>query len=326
MSNTVATNFEIRNVAQAELKAIIELVQLVDLDEFGETDFTEGDVQEEWVTPGFDLEKDAWAVYNTQNLLIGYASLSHAGELASYCMGFVRPDFYGQGIGPMLVRLAETRARECLHKAPPEGRVTINNFINGRNKAARNLLEREGYNLARTFWRMRIDLEAEPAEPQWPEGITFRNMQPETDAFAVYEAVEEAFSDHWGHLPRPFEEWKETRINVPSFDPALWVLALDSNNTVAAFSLGKFTSEGGWINTLGTRRAWRGKGLGKAVLQQAFLDFYRLGKKRVELSVDSDSLTGATKLYEKAGMQAVHEYARFTKVLRDGPELSTQSL
>ena len=55
-------------------------------------------------------------------------------------------------------------------------------------------------------------------------------------------------------------------------------------------------------------------------------DFYRQGKQRVSLDVDAQSLTGATRLYEKVGMRIQRESITYELVLREGRDLSVQSL
>ena len=59
-----------------------------------------------------------------------------------------------------------------------------------------------------------------------------------------------------------------------------------------------------WVQTLGVLREMRGKGLGRALLIESFREFHRRGHRQVLLGVDSESLTGATRLYESAGMVA----------------------
>jgi ribosomal protein S18 acetylase RimI-like enzyme len=82
----------------------------------------------------------------------------------------------------------------------------------------------------------------------------------------------------------------------------------------------------GHVNILGVRRDWRGRGLGLALLQHSFVALYNKGCKRVSLEVDADSLTGATKLYEKAGMSEVRKYISYSKILREGEDITTTSL
>jgi GNAT superfamily N-acetyltransferase len=77
---------------------------------------------------------------------------------------------------------------------------------------------------------------------------------------------------------------------------------------------------------LGVRRPWRKRGLGLALLYHAFGELRRRGCARVGLGVDGQSLTGATRLYEKAGMRAVTRSITFEKELRPGHDLATRTV
>jgi len=75
---------------------------------------------------------------------------------------------------------------------------------------------------------------------------------------------------------------------------------------VAGFALGRSHLSldlfRGVIASLAVRPAWRRRGLGLALLRNALGEFYRRGCGSVELLVDGDSLTGALRLYERAGV------------------------
>ena len=143
---------------------------------------------------------------------------------------------------------------------------------------------------------------------------------------AVYEADEETFRDHWGFMPGTFEDWSHWTFEREGFDPSLWFLAMDGAE-IAGFALCADEKEqGGWVHVLGVRRAWRRRGIGLALLYHAFAEFYRRGIRAVYLGVDAQSLTGATRLYERAGMHVVRQYRSYEKELRAGKELSTQSV
>jgi ribosomal protein S18 acetylase RimI-like enzyme len=77
---------------------------------------------------------------------------------------------------------------------------------------------------------------------------------------------------------------------------------------------------------LGVRRAWRKRGVGLALLQHSFGEFYKRGTRKVGLGVDAQNLTGALKLYEKAGMHVHTAFDLFEKTVRSGREISVESI
>ena len=62
-------------------------------------------------------------------------------------------------------------------------------------------------------------------------------------------------------------------------------------------------------------------GLGLALLQHAFGAYYSRGLRRVGLGVDTQNLSGATRLYQKAGMHVHREHVTYEIELRPGKEL-----
>jgi len=186
------------------------------------------------------------------------------------------------------------------------------------NLAARHLLERHDYAAVRFFMRMVADLDASPPPPVWPDGITVRSWESAADDRPAYLALEEAFRDHWGHVPADFGAWSR---KGDRFDPGLWFFAFDGAVIVGAL-VGWHSLGAGWVDQLGVRRPWRTRGLGLALLRQAFAEFYRRGWTRGWLDVDAESETGATRLYERAGMRADSDNATalYRKELRSGTE------
>jgi ribosomal protein S18 acetylase RimI-like enzyme len=171
---------------------------------------------------------------------------------------------------------------------------------------------------------MRIDMTEAPPAPRWPSGIAARTFRPGLDDRATFDTVEEAFSDHWGHVPMDYEGWLR-RIDQPTFDPSLWFVAT-SGEEIVGTSLCTTSVGEGWVSSVGVRRAWRKRGLGLALLLYSFGVFWERGLPAAALGVDADSLTGATRLYEKAGMRVVERYDRVSKVLREGVDTAVRTL
>jgi len=309
--------FTIRAPTLDDAEAIAELANTCRLAEQGTPNQTADEIRDVWQTAGsgFNLATDAWAVVTPDGKLIAYADLFQSGYVVFYTAGWTHPDYCGQGIGTYLLRLLEARARQRISAAPAGTRISIKTAsISDKNGAARQLVEQEGYRLVRHIWEMKIEMDSAPPAPAWPEGLTARTFIPDQDFLPLYAAVEEAFQDHWNHTPMSLEEW-EQRVKREGFDPTLWFLALDGKE-IAGAALCRYQSGTAWIGRLAVRRPWRRQGLGMALLRQAFGEFYRRGKRQVALTVDSQNQTGATRLYEQAGMRVTWQYDTYEKELR----------
>jgi mycothiol synthase len=317
------TGYVVRPPVPEDAAAIVALLKAFDLAGSGEVmGFTEDDIRDGW--ENLDMATDAWTATAPDGTLAGYAEITDFGHGQIMADAYTHPAHTGRGIGTLWVRLTEARSRELQANAPQGVRVVLVNNVVATSQPACSLLEREGYTLARYFWTMRVTLDGAPAAPEWPAGVSVRVFVPGQDERAVFEAVEEAFADHWGHTPRTFDDWiKRTRRE--DFDPALWFVA-EEGGTVAGVALCRMREESGWVNTVAVRRAWRRRGLGMALLRHTFGEFYCRGQPKVGLGVDSESLTGATRLYERAGMRVSERIARFEKELRPGEDLSTKGL
>lgn len=275
---------------------------------------TPQELAREWKNPGFVLETDAFVVETSDGQIVGYEEFvnnhAHADLTGD---GYVHPDFLGRGIGTALLRSLEARALEELKLAEPEMRVFIRNGMAIGDKVSCEMHENEGYRPIRYSWRMEITLDGAAPEPRFPQGVELRPFEMEQDR-AVYEAHEEAFSDHWGHVRRPYEAWEH---RFSEREPSLWLIAWDGDQ-VAGYSLCRFRMGIGWVGTLGVRRAWRKRGLGEALLLHSFAEFHKRDMKVIGLGVDAANPTGATRLYQKAGMKIAAEYVIYEKELRSG--------
>jgi mycothiol synthase len=236
-----------------------------------------------------DLAADSW-LFEENGEARGAGWLFPYGDKAAFA-GVVAQGAKGRGLGAAIVDRAEASARV-------RGLTRMHTWIAPENAAAIALLRDRGYDEVRRFYDMVIELDEPPPEPAVPEGLSL-DVFREDDAHAFHAALGEAFEDHWDWHGTPFDEWWELRRGD---DHSLWFVVRDGGEIAAAVRNDPDRNGGGYVGIIGVRRAWRGRGLGKALLHRTFGEFWRRGVTRVSLDVDAESPTGATKLYESVGM------------------------
>ncbi len=326
--------YRTRPATMDDLDELVAVHQAVSLDVVGHIEDTAETLRADLERPSLDLRADTRVVLAPDKRIVGYGEMGYGlnGAVEFWTWVRVRPDHRGKGIAEALYRWIERRAREAAGAPPPGERVYLQAVRDVRDTGARAILRAEGYEAVRGFWRMDIDLEDEIPAPAWPEGIAVRTMRgSERDSErgderrAIYSALNDAFADHWEHhwadSDEGFERWWHLMRYRPGFDPGLWFLAVDGEE-IAGMSLCYSERTGipdtGWVSILGVRRAWRRRGIALALLRHSFRVMRERGLAHAGLGVDSESETGATQLYEKAGMHAVSETLALRKELWAG--------
>jgi mycothiol synthase len=245
-----------------------------------------------------DLEHNSW-LFEERDRLIAFGWLDPHGGVAG-AGGFVHPGETGRGLGTALVERSEERAREL-------SLPRIRQWAIAADLRTHALFEARGYKEVRRFWEMAIELREPPSGPHIPQGLRIETFREE-DARAFHAASTEAFAEEWGFVGLPFVEWWEYRSHAEDFDPTLWFLVRSGDEVAAVCRYDANRRGGGFVGMLGVRKSWRKRGLGLALLRHAFGEFYRRGDRRVGLGVDSENPTGATRLYERAGMHVESEF------------------
>jgi GNAT superfamily N-acetyltransferase len=301
MSSSLPETLVVRPATLADAEAVNEVIVAADVAVQGWSDGTPDELRTWWRRN--DPEENSWLVLDDG--VVAYGDYFAHGDRAELD-GFVRPDRKGEGLGTWLIERAEERARGA-------GVRRLQTFCLAPDTDTRRLFAQHGFAEARRYYRMLIELDGVPQEPEWPDGLRVATFREE-DAQAFYDALGEAFAEEWNFVHVPYDEWRAVRLSGPDFDPTLWFLVWDGDE-VAGVLRGERRGEQGWIGAVGVRPAWRKQGLGLALLRHAFADWFSRGVTTVALGVDAQNPTGATRLYERAGMHVGYEAIAFQKEL-----------
>jgi mycothiol synthase len=276
-------------------------------------------VRGRWTAPGVDREQDFAVVESPDGELCGFLSVEAEPPFAEvFALGIVAPAFHGLGLGAAIVSENERRARRFEALADPNARMLIRAGALADEPRVSALLSSQGYREVRRFELRRVDFADAPAPPRDVEGISVRGFRPE-EARHLYEAHVDAFADHWGEGEETYEDFRHHQLDAPDYDAGLWFVAWDGDELagyVGAHEKSREDPSRGYIALLGVRRPYRRRGLGEALLLEAFRALYARGRRGADLHVDADSLTGAPRLYARVGMTAHPRFATWEKELR----------
>jgi GNAT superfamily N-acetyltransferase len=334
---TLPNGFTFRSPTKEDIPATMDLINDFDEHYLGYQGVTENLIETEWKTPKFNPETDIRLVLTSEDEIVGYIEVWTISDppVHPWIWGRVHPKFHGQGIGTYLHSWAEERARQAIGRCPEDVRVAYRTGTVTNIEAPKLLFESFEMKLIRHSFRMKIDFKGPPPEPVWADGITVRACDDSDEDIRTLTYVDnEAFQDHFGYIEQPFEDelawfsnWLKNDEHMA--DPSLWFLAVDGDQPVALALCATFDHEDrelGHVASLGVLRSHRKRGIGLALLHHAFGEYYRRGYKGVTLGVDAKNLTGALRLYKKAGMSVHRQFDLFEKELRPGREVSVQNL
>jgi len=149
-------NLLARSPKLEDMVAITELIKACDVDEYGIADSTMEDLSSNWHQPGFNLATDAWVIVTNKGQAVGFTCVWHRDYEQIFTFVCAHPEYRGRGIGTLLLRLVEERARQHVRNARPDTRVTLCGTVSSLNEQAKRLFEREGYTSIRKIWRIEV--------------------------------------------------------------------------------------------------------------------------------------------------------------------------
>lgn len=274
------------------------------------------------------------AVVEVQGEVVGFVYMNWNDELNGSRIyrhtGYLLPAWRRKRIGQAILACAERHLCQIAEGLPDDRPEFYHAVTADTEIGTQALLKFAGYHPKRYFFEMVCPLNEAPPEIPLPTGFELRPAAPEHYR-TVFEANNEAFEDHWGHVPLT-ESVMQWWMESPDFQPDLWKIAWDGDQ-VAGMVLNyidhkenhKFNRKRGYTEDICVRRPWRRRGLARALIACSLQMFHEMGMQEAGLGVDTENPTGALRLYEGLGFNAVKRYTAFRKPLEREPTAGSKN-
>ena len=236
---------------------------------------------------------------------------------------YVHPEQRRRGHGRRLLTWAEDRARATVAEGtggPADKPQQFGGSGPDNVVAADAFAVAMGYAPYRYHFEMRRPLSDPIPEAPLPDGLEIRPVT-EDHHRPIWDADEESFRDHWDHAA-PVEGDFERFFGDPDIDTSLWQIAWDGDevaglviNTIYPEENKQLGEANGWLDSVATRRPWRGRGLAGALIVRSLAVLRDRGMQAAALGVDADNPTGALRLYERYGFRPLRRYVFYRKPL-----------
>jgi mycothiol synthase len=225
-------------------------------------------------------------------------------ELRANILGQVHPDARGRGLGTELLRWSVDQARALPVDTPAGQPRLLRLTTEALTPAAETLYQRFGFTQQFAEDVMRRELDVALPDAPFPPGVTLATWTPAL-AGQFFEAYQDAFRERPGFPVWSEDEWVEWATGEDTFHPEMSLLARDGAQPV-----GFIVCDDAWIVQVGTHPAWRGRGLGAALVVEALRRFKAAGAAHVTLDVNVNN-PGAARVYAWLGFHAIGRRARY---------------
>jgi mycothiol synthase len=239
--------------------------------------------------------------------------------------GVVHPEVRGRGIGTALIAAQSRHAASLAAQQTFDGRTPTLSSHAGVGRPAEALLADHGYTVVRWFFDMVRPTLDDIDLPDLPPGIELRPVTPDQHE-TIWRANREAFRDHWGGSDESLDVLHRI-LEEPDTDTSLWLIAWDGDqvaggiwNEIHAAENEALGIRRGWLASVFTRRAWRRKGLGAALIGRSLMALRERGMTSAALGVDAENASGAPGLYERAGFEVHDRFTAWRRPLQEASE------
>jgi mycothiol synthase len=317
------TGFDKRPLAPGGARAWAALLTAIQDTDGSDRYASEQGLREAFGQPDQDFANGSIAVYDGRTM-VGYGVLTSRSVADPVhnmrYEGGVNPSYRGRGVGGELLDWAEQTAVRLHDDRFPGRGLSLSSGCLSRNARAVALHQQHGYQPVRWFYSMVRDLSAGVPDAAIPAGVQITTYAPERAEHARL-VRNESFRDHWESTETSTQSWAQF-LASPAFRPGLSFLAYQGSEPLGMLISREHEAYNHatghrdlHIALVGTRAAGRKRGIASALLMTAMSAARADGYDQASLGVDADSLTGAVRLYQRAGFTVALTWTAYRKRL-----------
>ena len=245
--------------------------------------------------------------------------------IRAYLSGAVHPDSRGVGLGTAAVNWLKAVAAFRLSRLETTANGRIAAVLENNAPGHGELFAAAGFTPRRFYHSLRRAIVGPAAGPlpqiDLGDGLELRPFSTGLDE-PVRLAHNDSFRDHWGSEPKTAQDWAQGRSpfmpewsfvvvdTAASAELATELGCADGPVVAGYIMVSKYEQDwvvsgysSGYIDTLGVRRHYRGRGIASKLLVTVMTKLGEQGIEAVELDVDSANPSGAFGMYTNLGFE-----------------------
>ncbi len=307
------TEVELRPITEADLEAVVVMINRIHTHDGIPEVLSMEELVDDLSGDEADMATDSrLALVDGEPVGYGYTIYLPSAVRLERCYldGGVVPEHRNRGVGRALIEWGKRRATEQLTSSgsdlPKYIRVDGRDFV----EPAHRLYARTGFEPIRYFDELIRPLTDLPSPDR--ADVAEIEIVPWRDELSeeTRDVKNAAFADHWGSTPTSKARWDMMMKAATTRLDLSW-LALNTEGAVVGYCINdRFEADDdvtgrrdGWIGNVGTLDAYRGRGIASALMIRSLHGFAAEGLTHAKLGVDSDSPTGAPRLYRQLGFE-----------------------
>lgn len=251
----------------------------------------------------------------------GAVSVAHAdtGTLRVYLEGGVDPEHRRRGIGTAVLDWQIGRAKQLLAQSDRAAPARLVVHVEDDMPDSVSMLVRRGFGPTRYYTELRRDLGSALPEVALARPLDLVPWNAELDE-QVRLTHNMAFAEHWVSEPQTAETWAQGRTYfVPEWSFIVLDRTTDRAQVVGYLLSSRYEQDWpslgwseGYIDLLGVRPAWRGRGIATALVTRAMQAYRDSGMEYASLGVDTEAPGAVFGLYSKLAFEPTRSSTMYT--------------